>query len=292
MFYFWLCVMEHRKKNIEDENLDPSWSVRYDNMEGGLVIGWFAPKKLKRGVRPRHLTSFQNFRGQRHMEFTIINSEVYFPIDKILAHNDSTGIDFFLVKWLTKHPPTWEILEDLEAHGSNALMEFLLRESVSMATSTGLNRIVSGISGSTFYPERRLGRSKTLERNLRLFSRSGNDGIKSSTASSAESKLETTHPKTTLSASTSTSHSYSIPQTPVELWSTASDSPERWLGPGLANLDHTTYPSEILSPPSPDGAIITRKRRQKLAKTILPLNLERRLANMGTNSSRREDAEK
>jgi hypothetical protein len=34
--------------------------VRYDNMEGGLVIGWFAPKKLKRGVRSRHLTSLSN----------------------------------------------------------------------------------------------------------------------------------------------------------------------------------------------------------------------------------------
>lgn len=226
------------------------------------------------------------------MEFTIINSEVYFPIDKILAHNDSTGIDFFLVKWLTKHPPTWEILEDLEAHGSNALMEFLLRESVSMGTSIGLNRIVSGISGSTFYPERRLGRSKTLERNLRLFSRSGNDGTKSNTALSEESKLATTQAKTTLSASTSTSPSYSIPQTPVELWSTASDSPERWLGPGLANQDPTIFPRETLLPHSPDGVTITPRSRRKLAKTILPLNLEKLLRSTETNSSRREDAEK
>ena len=42
-----VCVMEHRKKKIEVENLDPSWSVRYDNMEGGLLIGWFAPKKVE-----------------------------------------------------------------------------------------------------------------------------------------------------------------------------------------------------------------------------------------------------
>lgn len=226
------------------------------------------------------------------MEFTIINSEVYFPIDKILAHNDSTGIDFFLVKWLTKHPPTWEILEDLEPHGSNALMEFLLSECASMAASIGLSRIASGISASTFYPERRLGRSKTLERNLRLFSKSGRLGTRSSTALSEELKSGTIQAKMTSSASTSTLHSSCIPQTPVELWSTASDSPERWLGPGLANLDHTTYPNEILSPHSPDGVTITPRRRQKLAKTILPLNLEKLLRNMETSSSRREDAEK
>ena len=226
------------------------------------------------------------------MEFTIINSEVYFPIDKILAHNDSTGIDFFLVKWQTKHPPTWEILEDLEVHGSNALMEYLLKECVSMATSTGLSRIGNGISGSTFYPERRLGRSKTLERNLRLFSRSGRDGTKSSTASSGGSKLATTQARTTLSASTSTSPSYSIPQTPVELWSTASDSPERWLGPGLANQDPTIFPNEILSNLSPDGATITPRRRRRLGKTILPLNLEKLLGSTETSSSRKEDAEK
>lgn len=40
--------MEHGKKNIEDENLDPSWRTVTTNMEGGLLIGWFAPKKLKR----------------------------------------------------------------------------------------------------------------------------------------------------------------------------------------------------------------------------------------------------
>lgn len=226
------------------------------------------------------------------MEFTIIDSEVYFPIDKILAHNDSTGIDFFLVKWLTKHPPTWEILEDLEAHGSNALMEFLLRECVSMAELIGLSRIVSGTSASTFYPERRLGRSKTLERNLRLFSKSGRLGTRSSTASLGESKSEITQAKTTLSASTSTSHSSCIPQTPEELWSTASDSPERWLGPGLGNLEVTIAPNEILSPRSPDGVTITPRRRRRLAKTILPLNLEKLLASMETSSSRKEDAEK
>lgn len=226
------------------------------------------------------------------MEFTIIDSEVYFPIDKILAHNDSTGIDFFLVKWLTKHPPTWEILEDLEAHGSNALMEFLLRECVSMAELIGLSRIVSGTSASTFYPERRLGRSKTLERNLRLSSKSGRLGTRSSIASSEASRSATTPPKTTLSASTSTSPSYSTHLTPEELWSTVSDSPERWLGPGLANLDHTTYPSEILSTLSPDGAIITPRRRRRLARSISPVNLERRLRSTETSSSKREDAEK
>lgn len=224
------------------------------------------------------------------MEFTIIDSEVYFPIDKILAHNDSTGIDFFLVKWQTKHPPTWEILEDLEVHGSNALMEYLLKECVSMATSIGLNRIVSGISGSTFYPERRLGRSKTLERNLRLFSKYGRSGTRSSTVSSEGSKSETTQAKTTLSDSTSTSLSYSIPQTPVELWSTASDSPERWLGPGLANHEATIAPSEILLPVSPDGGTITPRRRRRLARNISPVNLERLLGSTGINSSRREDA--
>lgn len=217
------------------------------------------------------------------MEFTIIDSEVYFPIDKILAHNDSTGIDFFLVKWLTKHPPTWEILEDLEAHGSNALTEFLLRECVSMAESIGLSRIVSGTSASTFYPERRLGRSKTLERNLRLSSKSGRLGRKSNTASLEGSKLATTPPKTTLSASTSTSRSSYIPQTPEELWSTASDSPERWLGPGLASLEATTFPSEILLPPSPAGGIITPRRRRRYAKNISPLNLEKLLASTGIN---------
>lgn len=226
------------------------------------------------------------------MEFTIIDSEVYFPIDKILAHNDSTGIDFFLVKWLTKHPPTWEILEDLEAHGSNALMEFLLRESVSMAELIGLSRIVSGTSASTFYPERRLGRSKTLERNLRLFSKSGRLGTRSSTALSEASRSETIPAKTTSKGSTSTSPSYSIPQTPVELWSTASDSPERWLGPGLVNPEATIYPSEILLPPSPDGGIITPRRRRRLAKTISPVNLEKLLESTAISSSRREDAER
>lgn len=226
------------------------------------------------------------------MEFTIIDSEVYFPIDKILAHNDSTGIDFFLVKWLTKHPPTWEILEDLEAHGSNALMEFLLRECVSMAELIGLSRIVSGTSASTFYPERRLGRSKTLERNLRLFSRSGRLGTRSSTASSEGSRSETTQAKMTSNDSTSTSPLSCIPQTPVELWSTASDSPERWLGPGLANHVPTILPSEILSPHSPDGAIITPRRRRRLAKSISPVNLEKLLESTAINSSRREDAER
>lgn len=50
--------MEHRKKNFEVENLDPSWSVRYDNMEGGLVIGWFAPQKVEEvsAASPSHLT--------------------------------------------------------------------------------------------------------------------------------------------------------------------------------------------------------------------------------------------
>ena len=39
--------MEHRKKNIEDENLDPSWRTVTTKMEGGLLIGWFAPQKVE-----------------------------------------------------------------------------------------------------------------------------------------------------------------------------------------------------------------------------------------------------
>lgn len=287
--------MEHRKKNIEDENLDPSWRVRYDNMEGGLVIGWFAPRKVEEGsaTSTSHLTFQSSEVAQRAiMEFVIIDSEYYFPISAILSHNDTIGIDFFLVEWKGDHPNTWEQWEDLIEHGSNALMEFLLKECASTARLIGLSRIGNGISELTCSPDRRLGRSKTLERSLRLFLRSGKDGTKSSTASLGESKLGTTRARTTLNASTSTSRSSCIPQTPVELWSTASDSPERWLGPGLANLDHITYPSEILSPHSPDGVTITPRRRRKLAKTILPLNLEKRLKNMETSSSRKEDAEK
>lgn len=258
------------------------------------MIGWFAPKKLKRGVRPRHLTSLSNLPRwhQPAMDFVIINSEYYFPISAILAHNDTIGIDFFLVEWKGNHPNTWETWEDLIEHGSNALMEFLLKECASTARLIGLSRIGNGISELTCSPDRRLGRSKTLERNLRLFLRSGKNGTRSNTVLSEASRSETIPVKTTSKGSTSTSHSYSIPQTPVELWSTASDSPEHWLGPGLVNPEATIFPSEILSPRSPDGAITTPKRRQRLAKTILPLNLEKLLRSTETNSSRREDAEK
>ena len=141
-------------------------------------------------------------------------------------------------------------------------------------------------------PGSEIGSFEDARGSLRLFLRSGKDGTKSSTASSGGSKLATTQARTTLSASTSTSPSYSIPQTPVELWSTASDSPERWLGPGLANQDPTIFPNEILSNLSPDGATITPRRRRRLGKTILPLNLEKLLGSTETNSSRREDAEK
>lgn len=47
MFYFWLCVTEHRKKNIEDENLDPSWRTVTTNMEGGLMIGCSKGEKVE-----------------------------------------------------------------------------------------------------------------------------------------------------------------------------------------------------------------------------------------------------
>lgn len=255
-------------------------------MEGGLVIGWFAPKKLKRSLRPRYLTSLSNLPRwhQPAMDFVVINSEYYFEIDIILAHNDTIGLDFFLVQWKgVKHPPTWELLEDLIEHGSSALTEYLLNECASIAASIGLSRIANGISGSTYCQEQRLGRSKTLERNLRLFLKSGKLGTRSSTVSLEESKLETTRAKTTLRGSTSTSPSSFIPQTPVELWSTASDSPERWLGPGLVNREATIYPSEILLPASPDGGIITPRRRRRLAKTISPVNLEKLLRNTETN---------
>lgn len=41
-----VCVMEHRKKNIEDENLDPSWRTVTTNMEGGLMIGCSKGEKV------------------------------------------------------------------------------------------------------------------------------------------------------------------------------------------------------------------------------------------------------
>ena len=260
--------------------------VRYDNMEGGLVIGWFAPRKVEEGsaTSTSHLTFQSSEVAQRAiMEFVIIDSEYYFPISAVLAHNDTIGIDFFLVEWKGDHPNTWEQWEDLIDHGSNALMEFLLKECASTARLIGLNRIGNGISELTCSPDRRLGRSKTLERNLRLFLRSGRPGTRSSTASLGESKLERTQAKTTLSASTSTSPLSCIPQTPVELWSTASDSPERWLGPGLANLEVTTFPGETPLPHSPDGVTITPRRRRKYAKNILPLNLEKLLKSTETS---------
>lgn len=263
--------------------------VRYDNMEGGLVIGWFAPKKLKRrnATSPSHLT-FQS----SAMDFVIIDSEYYFPISAVLAHNDTIGIDFFLVEWKGDHPNTWEQWDDLIEHGSNALMEFLLRECASTARLIGLSRIGNGISGLTCSPDRRLGKSKTLERNLRHFLRYGKDGTRSSTASLEGWKSATTLAKTTSKGSTSTLPSSCIPQTPVELWSTASDSPERWLGPGLANLEATIAPSEILLPASPAGGIITPRRRRRLARNISPVNLEKLLESTAINSSRREDAER
>lgn len=281
-----VCVMEHRKKNIEDENLDPTWRVRYDNMEGGLVIGWFAPQKIEEGsaTSTSHLTFQSSEVAQRAiMEFVIIDSEYYFPISAILAHNDTLGIDFFLVEWKGTHKPTWELLEDLIDHGSSALTEYLLSECASIAASIGLSRIANGISESTSCQGQRLGRSKTLERNLRLFLRSGRSGTRSSTASLEASRSETIPAKTTSKGSTSTSPSSCIPQTPVELWSTASDSPERWLGPGLANLEVTTAPRETLLPLSPDGGTITPRRRRRLAKTISPVNLGKLLENTAIN---------
>lgn len=246
-------------------------------------------------MRPRHLTSLSNLPRwqQRAMDFVVIDSEYYFEIDLILAHNDTIGLDFFLVKWKgTQHPPTWELLEDLIGHGSTALTEYLLSECASIAASIGLSRIANGISGSTSYQGQRLGRSKTLERNLRLFLKSGKLGTRSSTALLEASKSETTRAKTISNDSTSMSPSYSTHLTPVELWSTASDSPERWLGPGLANLEATIAPSEILLPASPDGGIITPRRRRRLARNISPVNLEKLLESTAINSSRREDAER
>lgn len=250
------------------------------------MIGWFAPKKLKRrnATSPSHLTFQSSEVAQRAiMDFVIIDSEYYFPISAILAHNDTIGIDFFLVEWKGDHPNTWEQWEDLIDHGSNALMEFLLNECASTARLIGLSRIGNGISELTCSPDRRLGRSKTLERNLRHFLRYGKSGRKSSTALLEESKSETTPPKTTLNDSTSMSPSYSTHLTPVELWSTASDSPERWLGPGLANLEATIAPSEILLPASPDGGTITPRRRRRLARSISPVNLGKLLENTEIN---------
>ena len=220
--------------------------------------------KRRNATSPSHLTFQSSEVAQRAMDFVIIDSEYYFEIDLILAHNDTIGLDFFLVKWKgTQHPPTWELLEDLIDHGSSAVTEYLLSECASIAASIGLSRIASGISESTSSQGQRLGRSKTLERNLRLFLKSGKLGTRSSTASLGESRSEITQVKTTSKGSTSMSRSYSIPQTPVELWSTASDSPERWLGPGLVNPGRTTFPSETLLPRSPDGAIITPRRRRQ-----------------------------
>lgn len=276
-----VCVMEHRKKNIEDENFDPSWRTITEKVEEVTATS------------PSHLTFQSSEVAQRAMDFVIIDSEYYFEIDLILAHNDTIGLDFFLVKWKwTQHPPTWELLEDLIDHGSSALTEFLLSECASIVASIGLSRIANGISESTSCQGQRLGRSKTLERNLRLFLRSGKSGTRSSTASLEASRSETIPARTTLNASTSTLPSSCIPQTPVELWSTASDSPERWLGPGLANLEVTTAPRETLLPHSPDGEIITPRRRRKLAKNISPVNLEKLLESTGINSSRREHAER
>ena len=39
--------MEHRKKNIEDENLDPSWRTVTTKMKGGLVIGCYLGGKVE-----------------------------------------------------------------------------------------------------------------------------------------------------------------------------------------------------------------------------------------------------
>ena len=154
--------------------------VRYDNMEYLLECC----EKLNHiesmiSVLSPHLT-FQLPRWhQRAMDFVVINSEYYFEIDIILAHNDTIGLDFFLVQWKgVKHPPTWELLEDLIEHGSSALTEYLLSECASIAASIGLSRIANGISESTYCQEQRLGRSKTLERNLRLFLKSGKLGTR------------------------------------------------------------------------------------------------------------------
>lgn len=259
---------------------------RYDKY-GGRV------DDRRNATSPSHLTFQSSEVAQRAiMEFVIIDSEYYFPISAILAHNDTIGIDFFLVKWKGDHPPTWELLDDLIDHGSSALTEYLLSECASIAASIGLSRIASGISESTSCQGQRLGRSKTLERNLRHFLKYGKSGTRSSTASSEGWKSETIQAKTTSKGSTSTLPSSCIPQTPVELWSTASDSPERWLGPGLANLEVTTAPRETLLPHSPDGEIITPRRRRKFAKNISPVNLEKLLESTGINSSRREDAER
>lgn len=53
-----VCVMEHRKKNIEDENLDPSWRTFTTNMEGGLMIGCSKGEKIEEvtATSPSHLT--------------------------------------------------------------------------------------------------------------------------------------------------------------------------------------------------------------------------------------------
>ena len=42
-----VCVMERRKKNIEDENLDPSWRSVTTKMEGGLMIGCSKGEKVE-----------------------------------------------------------------------------------------------------------------------------------------------------------------------------------------------------------------------------------------------------
>ena len=121
-----------------------------------------------RSVLSPHLTFQSSEVAQRAiMEFVIINSEYYFEIDLILAHNDTIGLDFFLVKWKgTQHPPTWELLEDLIDHGSSAMTEYLLSECASIAASIGLSRIASERSGSTscIVTGKQIGRASCRER--------------------------------------------------------------------------------------------------------------------------------
>lgn len=48
--------MEHRKKNIEDENLDPSWRVRYDKYGGRVGDRVVCTQKVEE--KAGHLSSF------------------------------------------------------------------------------------------------------------------------------------------------------------------------------------------------------------------------------------------